>query len=82
MSGPKGRGQSGTASVEGAQARLDLAKRGMNYIRVTRWLSLSRTKSFSGTSAFNAKTKKSPANQDKLVTIVTSRPWPWQGLNH
>lgn len=82
MSGPKGRRQSGWASVGGAQARLDLVKRVVNYIRVTRWLSLPRTKSFPGTSAFNAKTNNSPANQDKLVTIVTSRPWPWQGLNH
>lgn len=33
MSGLKGRGQSGRASVGGAQARCDLVKRGMNYIR-------------------------------------------------
>lgn len=34
MSGPKGRGQSGRASVGGAEAHRGLVERGMNYIRV------------------------------------------------
>ena len=46
------------------------------------FISVPRTEGFPGTRALNAKTKMSPANQNKLVTIVPSLPWPWRGLNH
>lgn len=70
MSGPRGGRESVRVSMGKIQACLDLAKRGMAHIRVTRCLNLPRTKGFPGTSAFSVKL------ESLWQTKTNGSPWP------